>query len=106
MPCLLAALAALTPRIVIVLLWLFTSWFSGLFGMALWPVLGFLFLPVTLLWFTAVQHWFGGEWSVLPVLGMVLALLADLSAAGGAGRGSRYRMSVYRTRGPHDTHLN
>jgi hypothetical protein len=41
-----------------VLLWLFSDWFHGLFASALWPVLGFVLLPTTLLWYTAVQHWF------------------------------------------------
>lgn len=83
MPCLFAVLALVTPRLVIVLLWFFTTWFQGLFATVLWPILGFLFLPTTLLWYTAVQHWFGAEWSLWPVLGIVLALLIDLSPAKG-----------------------
>jgi hypothetical protein len=31
-----------------------------------------------------VQHWYGGEWSVVPVIGLVLALMIDVSPAGGA----------------------
>jgi len=64
-----------------VLLWLFTNWFEGVFNTALWPILGFIFLPLTLLWYTAVQHWFGGEWSAVPIIGMVIAVLVDLSPA-------------------------
>ncbi len=81
MPCLLTLLALLTPRIVIVLLWLFTHWFRGIFDTALWPILGFIFLPTTLLWYTAVQHWFGGQWTVVPIVGIVIALMIDLSPA-------------------------
>lgn len=87
MPCLLAVLALLTPRIVIVLLWFFTTWFAGIFSSLLWPVLGFIFLPTTLLWYTAVQHWFGGQWTMWPVIGLVVALLIDISPA--SGRRSR-----------------
>ena len=83
MPCVLAVLALITPRLVVVLLWLFTTWFVGMFETVLWPILGFLFLPTTLLWYTAVQHWFGGEWSLWPVAGIVMALLIDLSPAKG-----------------------
>ena len=79
MPCLLALVALVAPRIVIFLLWLFTTWFRGLFDTALWPILGFLFLPTTLLWYTAVQHWFGGQWTLWPVVGIVVALLIDVS---------------------------
>jgi hypothetical protein len=81
MPCLLAILALGMPRVVVVILWLFTHWFSGIFHIALWPVLGFIFLPTTLLWYTAVQHWWGGQWSLFPIIGIVIALLIDLSPA-------------------------
>jgi hypothetical protein len=86
MPCLLTLLALLTPRLVIAVLWFFTTWFQGVFNSLLWPVLGFIFLPTTLLWYTAVQHWFGGVWSLWPVAGIVLALIIDLSPARGARR--------------------
>ena len=88
MPCLLTLLALVTPRLVIVLLWLLTHWFSGLFRTPLWPILGFLFLPTTLLWYTAVQHWFNGQWTLWPVVGIVVALLIDVSPAGGRRRSS------------------
>jgi len=81
MPCLLTLLALVTPRLVVVLLWLFSDWFHGLFRSALWPILGFVFLPTTLLWYCAVQHWFDGRWSLWPVVGMVIALSIDASPA-------------------------
>ncbi len=81
MPCLFALLALAAPRLVVVLLWLFTGWFHGLFRSALWPVLGFIFLPTTLLWYCAVQHWFGGHWGLWPVVGIVIALSIDISPA-------------------------
>ena len=81
MGCLFALLALITPRVVIVLLWLFTHWFRGMFSSALWLILGFIFLPTTLLWYTAVQHWFGGQWTLWPVVGLVIALAIDVSPA-------------------------
>ena len=81
MGCVLFLLALITPRLVIVLLWLFTNWFRGLFTTPLWPILGFIFLPTTLLWYTAVQHWFDGRWSLWPIAGLVVALLIDVSPA-------------------------
>jgi hypothetical protein len=83
MPCLFAIFALATPRLVIILLWLFTSWFRGMFTAAIWPVLGFFFLPTTLLWYTAVQHWFGGQWTLWPIVGLVVALMIDVSPASG-----------------------
>jgi len=79
MPLLLALLALLTPRIMIVVLWLFSNWFDGMFTSSLWPIVGFIFLPTTLLWFTAVQHWFGGVWSLWPIVGLIIALAIDVS---------------------------
>jgi hypothetical protein len=81
MGCLFALLALITPRVVIVLVWLFTHWFRGVFDSVLWPLLGFIFLPTTLLWYTAVQHWFGGQWTLWPVVGLVIALAIDVSPA-------------------------
>ncbi len=89
MPCLLALLALAVPRVVILLLLFFTSWFQGIFSTILWPILGFIFLPTTLLWYTAVQHWFGGHWGLWPVVGIVIALMIDISPA----RGRRARES-------------
>ena len=83
MPCLLLLIALAAPRLVILLLWFFTGWFTGLFATLLWPILGFIFLPTTLLWYTAVQHWFGGQWTLWPIVGLVIALLIDLSPASG-----------------------
>lgn len=81
MPCLLAVFALMTPRLVIIVLWFFSGWFRGLFDTILWPILGFVFLPTTLLWYTAVRQWFGGEWTLWPVVGLVFALMIDLSPA-------------------------
>ncbi|HEX7071902.1 MAG TPA: hypothetical protein VF190_13900 [Rhodothermales bacterium] len=87
MPCLFVLLALAVPRLVIVVLYFFTTWFTGVFNSILWPILGFIFLPTTLLWYTAVQHWFGGEWTLWPIVGIVIALMIDLSS----GAGSRKR---------------
>src|SRR2546423_11500293 len=81
MPLLLALLALLAPRIAIVLLWIFTTWFDGLFTTSLWPVLGFVFLPTSLLWYTVVLHWFGGVWSLWTIVGLLIPLIIDVSPA-------------------------
>jgi hypothetical protein len=86
MPCLLAILALATPRLLVALLWFFSRWFDGVFPSTLWPILGFIFLPTTLLWYTAVQHWFQGQWTLWPIVGLVLALMIDISPAGGRRR--------------------
>jgi hypothetical protein len=79
--CFLALFAFFFPRLVVVMLWIFSGWFTGVFDTVLWPILGFVFLPTTLLWYTAVQHWYGGEWTFIPIAGIVLALIIDVSPA-------------------------
>jgi hypothetical protein len=81
MPCVLVALALLTPRLAVAFLWFFSHWLDGLFSSLLWPVVGFIFLPTTLLWYSAVHHWFGGAWTLWPIVGLVVALVIDLSPA-------------------------
>ncbi|HEX7487194.1 MAG TPA: hypothetical protein VF332_13660 [Vicinamibacterales bacterium] len=83
MPCLFVLLALAMPRIFVIGLWLFSNWFRGVFSTSLWPIVGFFFLPTTLLWYTAVQHWFGGQWTLWPIVGLVVALSIDVSPAGG-----------------------
>ena len=81
MPCFVALLAMFMPRLVIAGLWLFTSWFAGVFNTMLWPILGLVFAPTTLLWYSAVENWFGGQWGTLQIVGLVFAILIDLSPA-------------------------
>ena len=89
MPCLGVFIALFTPRFLMVILWLFTSWFKGIFNTALWPVLGFFFLPTTTLWYTAVQNWWGGHWGPLQIVGVIIALLIDTSPASARRRRRR-----------------
>lgn len=86
MPCFLAILALATPRLVIVLVYVFSNFFKGVYTSLLWPVLGFFFLPTTFLWYTAVQKWWGGQWTLWPVIGIIIALMIDISPAGGRRR--------------------
>ncbi len=89
MPCLLAILAVAAPRVVILLVYFFSNFFKGLYHDMLWPVLGFFFLPTTFLWYSAVQRWWGGQWTLWPVVGIVIALLIDMSPASGRRRRRR-----------------
>jgi hypothetical protein len=79
MPLLILLVGLLLPRVTIVALWLLTNWFQGMFANWLMPALGFIFLPTSLLWYSAVQHWFGGNWDIIPIVGMVVAILLDLA---------------------------
>lgn len=87
MPCLAVLAALFIPRVTIAVLWFLTTWFRGLFDGILWPLLGFFFAPITLLWYSAVHNWFGGEWGPWQVVGLVVAILLDLSPGAGKKKG-------------------
>lgn len=78
MPCLLVVLALSVPRLVCALLFLFTDWFAGVTRPPVLGILAFLFLPTTLLWYTAVQHWYHGAWGPWQIAGGVVAVLLDV----------------------------
>lgn len=82
MPLLLLLFALFVPRVVIVILWIFTGWFAGVFDTFIIPVLGFLFLPYTLLWYTVVQNTAGGQWGMWQIVFLGVALMFDLAPAG------------------------
>ena len=82
MPFLLIVFALLAPRLVLLALWFLTRWPHALFHTLLWPVLGLILAPTTLLCYMVVQHWFGGHWTLWPVVGIVIAVLIDMSPAG------------------------
>jgi hypothetical protein len=89
MPCLLALLVIMFPRIAIVLLYFLTDFFRGIYDTILVPLLGFIFLPLTLVaytWLTRTQRPVDAVYLVV----MFLAVIIDL---GLLGRGATYRRS-------------
>ena len=82
MPCLAVVIAMLFPRVFIAYLWFFTGWLHAAFDSILWPILGFLFAPFTLLWYSVVVNHYGGEWGALQIIVMVIAVITDLSPGG------------------------
>lgn len=88
MCCVLALLAFLGPRLVLVLLWLFTNYLSRAFDTLLLPLLGFLFLPWTTIAWAIAQNELGGL-NGLGLLVVILGLLADVGVLGGGARGRR-----------------
>ncbi len=83
MPCILAILAVAFPRVVIVLLWLFTTFFQGVYHGVLIPVLGFLFLPLTLIVYTYTTKTYGHLGSP-QLIAIAIALIIDLGLVSGS----------------------
>jgi hypothetical protein len=89
MGCLFALLAALSPRLALVLVWIFTNLVDRAFTGFLLPLLGLLFLPLaTLLYVLAYRPVTGvSGWGWFVVF---LGLIYDLGSYGG-GAFSRRR---------------
>src|SRR5262245_38971667 len=93
MPCLLLIIALVAPRLMVFALWLI-GWFN-IFPSIMWPILGFIFLPTTLIWYTAVGHWYDGVWTAWRFVVLIFALAIDVSPARGRSNG---RSALRRTR--------
>ncbi len=83
----LAVLGLITPRLIMVILWLFTDYLSRAYDGWLLPLLGFFLLPTTTLSYAIAENSLNG----LRGLGLVLViagLLVDVGILGGSsGRG-------------------
>lgn len=85
MACLFAVLVIAFPRVAIVLLYLFTTFFNHVYTSVLIPLLGFIFLPLTLITYTYLlnAHIAMGLGSMVALF---IALILDLGLVGGAAR--------------------
>jgi hypothetical protein len=86
MPCLLVFAILLFPRLILVLMWLFSNILDKAYNGLVLPLLGFIFLPIT----TIVYAWMATNH--LPIAGFNLILLigAVLLDAGSHGGGVNY----------------
>ena len=85
MGCLLVVFGLVTPRLIMVLLWIFTDYLSRAFQTFWWPLLGFIFLPATTMAYAVAENEFHGlrGWG-LAVL--ILGVTIDFGLLGGGGR--------------------
>jgi hypothetical protein len=78
--CLFVLIALLSPRLAVLLMWIFTPWVDRAFGPIIWPVLGIIFFPLTtllyvILWNTEGRGVTGWEWFFV-----IFAALGDLAS--------------------------
>jgi hypothetical protein len=85
MPCLLALAILAFPRIVLILMWLFSNVLDRAYHGLLLPVLGFIFLPIT----TIVYAWMVTNHMPMQGFNIVILIVAVLldsgSHSGGVG---------------------
>ena len=86
MPCILLICMLLFPRLVLLLMWFFSTYLQRAFhGSLLAPILGFIFLPLT----TLVYAWevnSGMPTSGINLLWLLIAVIIDLGGLGGGAR--------------------
>jgi hypothetical protein len=88
MPCFIGCLALSMPRLAIVLVVIFSDYIGRAFDTVLWPLLGFVFLPMTTLAYAwAINS--RGSVDGLHLVVVVLAVLMDLGMIGGSSRARR-----------------
>jgi hypothetical protein len=76
--CLVAGVAAASPRIILFGMWLFTDYIGRAYETWIWPFLGFLLLPTTTIAYSIAANEFGGfrGWgAVVVAAGVVIDVL-------------------------------
>ena len=86
MCCLVALVALISPRVALVVVWLFSNWLNRAFDSWIVPLMGFFLLPWTTLAYAAMWVYghngvTGFEWFFV-----ILAFLVDLSSWTGGRR--------------------
>ncbi len=83
--CIFALLALAVPRVLMILAFLLTDWFSRAFDTQVWPIMGFVFMPYTTLAYMAAMlnnnHTLSGGWLAL----FIFAIVVDVGHHWGGG---------------------
>ncbi len=66
------------PRTLIIFLYVFSEWFTGVLNEWYWLLFGFLFFPCTMLWYSAVMNWHGGVWDATRTSVLAAAFIIDV----------------------------
>jgi hypothetical protein len=78
------------PRLALALVFVFSNYLGRAYDTVLWPILGFLFMPLTTLayaWAVNTNETVTGIYLVV----VVIAVLIDLGLVGGSGASARRR---------------
>ncbi|MGZ8566786.1 MAG: hypothetical protein ACXWXS_07015 [Actinomycetota bacterium] len=89
MGCLFVIFTLLTPRFLILILWIFSDYLSLAYGSWFWPTMGFFFLPTTTLAYAVARNDLStvtGGITAAGVLVIVLGVIIDLGLLGNGYR--------------------
>ena len=89
MPCFAILLALISPRLALIIIWLFGDWLGRAYDSWLLPVIGFFLIPWTtfayaLMWNTGGRGVEGFDWFIVG-----FAFLLDVGSYAGGARGVR-----------------
>ena len=87
MPCLLVIAVLAFPRVILVLMFLFSQYLQHAYHGLIVPVLGFIFLPIT----TIVYAWLVNTHSPIAGVNLLLIVIAVVVDLGGWGGGEYHR---------------
>lgn len=95
MPLLVGCLAISAPRFAIVLVVVFSDYLGRAYETTVWPLLGFLFMPLTTLAYAwAINS--RGSVAGMHLVVVVVAVLIDLGLVGGSARRRRAKQDSSR----------
>jgi hypothetical protein len=88
MPCFLLILGLAFPRLILALLFFFSTYLDRAYHGFLIPLLGFVFLPLTTLIYAVILNG-GHQIEGLYLVAIVICIIADLGLIGGGARSRR-----------------
>ena len=91
MGCLLGCAALISPRMVLVVVWLFTDYLDGVWNSMLWPIVGLVFMPLTTIAYAFAIHQGNGSVSGIGLVAIIVAAVFDVSSWGGGWHSTRKR---------------
>ena len=93
MPCFVGLLALVFPRLAIIVVVIFSDYIGNAYETWIWPLLGFIFMPLTTLAYAWAMSAHGSVEGFHLVV-VVLAALMDLGVIGGGASNRRLRRYV------------
>ena len=91
MPCLLLLLVLAFPRVILALMFFFSTYLQRAYQGLLIPLLGFFFLPLT----TLVYAWMVNNHQAIAGVNLLILVIAAVIDAGGLGGGEWHRRNRY-----------
>jgi hypothetical protein len=93
MGCLIVIVSLITPRFVVVVLWLFTNYLTTAYGSWFWPTLGFFVAPTTTLAYAVARNDLSTASGAITAAGtvvIVIGVVIDIGLLGGNARKRRW----------------